>query len=101
MRNQKTLKQLIDEVIKEFEKRFSNDSQEAKQRFKEREYLANSEEEIHDFLRQSLIGIAKITAKTGSVEPHWLDEDYWAGYNDAIQERQQKLKEFFEGLKVK
>lgn len=106
-----TLQNLIDEVMEEFDKEFGEvDS------FGEIYYpsLSAHPEKVLKFLRQSLLKIAQATAGAGRIEKEEdeyecsgsnthlaycggcqsYNQEYKDGFNQAVQEQQQKLKEF-------
>lgn len=95
MTKQKTLKQLIDEVIEEYAGRINQLGDNELWKFVR-------SEEMFNFFRQSLLKIAVATAEAGrgkkktteGLKEHGvLWERRWA-FNTAIDEQQQKLKAF-------
>jgi len=114
MTKQKNLKQLIDEVMEEFDEIFSPVEREGQVYY---HFHPEIGDELKDFLHQFLIKIAKATAEAGKlreydntieipVDPEQksgenriaiesqLRSRYRGGFNQAVQEQQQKLKEF-------
>jgi hypothetical protein len=110
MKSKKTLEQLISEVMEELKPRVLKPTRKEEERFWEVKSMLVEElwQEMKEPLRQSLIKIAKATAEVGRMKPikekdkiplprvrqYMFSTDRQDGFNQAVQEQQQKLKEF-------
>ena len=101
MKKEKNLQNLIDGIIEEFDDLFRADLDKW------------DKPAVREWIKKNLLKIAKATAEAGRVEklhPYTFPANYFLGmkteniavdrFNQAIQEQQRKLKEFFKGLNL-